>query len=496
MGALSESQQRIKNFGIEEAQQQGVDQDIVLATLQAETSFSNILGDSGNALGPGQVWVKWHNDDFIYIANRMRLQWPGGTDKWPANKEERQNFVLGNDRFATAVAVRVIGQIWASARKDFRRFSLAYVGPKIPDSDYQRRYNIWLEYQGTNSLSVNMSPDADTSETGSDDNQEIVNGVDFPPTNFGVVAGSEKTGDVLYGRRYRVLVTSPEGVALDVSRLRCTFRVRKTINQAPNFSEITIYNLNAITENVIIQSGNRVVIEAGYEGNQYGVIFDGDIVQTIRDKEDAVTYRLTLYALDGDRGYNQGFINLSVTKGQSQREIVGNITKSSTVSTPVNNISDGLSPQKLIRGKVMFGMMKDYMRQLAKSNDATFYIEDGRVNIVRMDDLPVGEVVKLGPDSGLIGVPQQADLGISFRCLLNPSIKIAEIVQIDSSLIRAQVFQLGQVQRALDADGLYRVISVDFIGDTRGDDWYTEATTVSQAGGIPNMMFTSGASPF
>ncbi|SFE43312.1 hypothetical protein SAMN04487969_102494 [Paenibacillus algorifonticola] len=493
MAGLSQEQQNIKNIGVSEAQLQGVDLNIVLATLEAETSFRNILGDSGNALGPGQVWSKWHNADFIYIANRMRLN-------WPTTLEDRQKFVLSNNQFATAVAVRVIGKIWNSARKDFRRFSLAYVGPKIPDSDYNRRYNIWLKYQGTGSLEVNASPGAgDVSltlgNTLNAGNQEI-NSIDFPPTNFGVVAGSERTGNVLYGRRYRVLVSSPSGVALDVSQLRCTFRIKKTINQSPNFSEIVIYNLNAATENAIIQEGNRVIIEAGYEGNQYGLLFDGDVVQTIRDKEDSVTYRLTLYALDGDRGYNQGFINFSLTKGQSQREVVESVVKNSTVSTQLNSISDDLSKQKLTRGKVMFGMMKDYLRQLSQTSEASFYLEDGKVNIVKMSDLPEGEVISLTPDSGLIGTPQQADLGITFRCLLNPSIKISGMVHLDSSLIRAQVFQLGQVQRSLDGDGLYRVISVDHIGDTRGDDFFTEATTVSQAGGIPNLMTSPGANPF
>lgn len=495
MANLTQEQQNIKALAVSEAELQGVDLDIVLATIEAETNFRNVLGDGGDSLGPGQVQPKWHNADYIYIANRMRLQWPGGEEKWPAYKEQRQTFALSNDRFAVAVAVRVIGKNWTASRKNFRSFSKIYVGPKIPDSDYNRRYNIWLKYQGTGSAQVNASPGISTVAPVQVSNHEI-NSIDFPPTNYGIVAGSEKTGNVLYGRRYRVLVSSPNGVALDVSQLRCTFRIRKTINQTPNFSEVTIYNLNATTENAIIQEGNRVIIEAGYEGNQYGVIFDGDVVQAIRDKEDAVTYRLTLYALDGDRGYNMGFVNFSMIRGQSQRDVIENVVGNSSVATKLNSISDDLSPSKLTRGKVMFGMMKDYLRQLAQTNDATFYLEDGRVNIVRMSDPPAGEVVKLTPDSGLIGVPQQADLGVTFKCLLHPGIKISGMVQIDSSLIRAQTFQLGQVQRPLDAAGLYRVVSVEFIGDTRGDDWFTEATTVSQAGGIPNMMFSNSANPF
>jgi hypothetical protein len=468
-----------------EAQYQLCDSNIVLATVDAETGGNNILGDYGNALGFGQVWPSQWPSAFQYAANRFRLDLPD-------TLEGKQQLTLSNDAFSMAVAVYVIKSVWGSTGKDFRQFTLHYVGPAIPDADYQRRYNIWLKYQSGGGQ-------ADTTGTSGGASSPIGSqfSVNIPSSNYGIVADSQQFGNILYGRRYRVIVSNPNGTALDVSQLRCSFKIQKTIMQQPNFSSVTIYNLAPDTENSIIQEGNRIVIEAGYEGEQYGLIFDGDIVQPIRDKEDGVTYRLTLYSLDGDRMMNQGFVGFSLLKGQTARSAIENVVSQVKIPTQLGSISDSLSDTKLSRGKVVFGLAKDYLRQLAQSQDATFYVEDGRVNIIRAADLPEGEILDLSPSSGLIGVPAQSEYGVSFKCLLNPHIKINSLVHIDNSLIRAQQFQLGQVIRNLDNDGIYRVISVTHSGDTRGDDWYTECQTVSQAGGaIPGMISTVTANPF
>ncbi|NHN33549.1 phage protein [Paenibacillus agricola] len=488
-----------QNLAKAEAQYQGCDLNIVLATVEAETNFVNKNGDltdtGYNALGYGQVWPRWHMDAFQYAANRFRVE-------LPESLEGKRVLVLGNDAFSMAVAVFVIKKTWNGAGKDFRKFSEYYVGERIPDSDYQRRYKIWLKYQGDNKTGAYSGSNAPSkTPTTTVPNRPTAEGTRvqepiIPETNFGVVANSQALGGILYGRRYRIIVSGPDGTALDVSQLRCTFRIQKTALQPPNFCEIVLYNLEPNTENAIIKEGNRIIVEAGYEGDQYGVIFDGDIIQPIRDKEDAVTYRLTLVSLDGDRFMNQGFVGFSVLKGQSSRALIEKIASEAKVPVQLGSISDGFDKTELSRGKVVFGLAKDYLRQLAQTQDATFYMEDGKVNIVKVTDPPVGEIIELSPTSGLIGQPVQNDQGITFKCLLNPRIKIFQFVRIDNSLIRAQTFQTGQIIRNLDAEGLYRVIGITYTGDTRGDAWECECETVSQAGILPGMVSAVTANPW
>ena len=124
--------------------------------------------------------------------------------------------------------------------------------------------------------------------------------------------------------------------------------------------------------------------------------------------------------------------------------------------------------------------------------------DDGKVNIVRANDLPKDTIVELSPKSGLIGTPTQVEYGISFKSLLNPRLKLNTFVHIDNSLVREKQYMpnfvnpqaaqgTAQIIRSLDNDGIYRIIRVTHSGDTRGDAWYTECETISQVGLIPTM---------
>lgn len=303
--------------------------------------------------------------------------------------------------------------------------------------------------------------------------------------------------DVLYGRKYRVLVSNINNEALDVSNLRCTFRIEKVAMQTANYAEVSIYNLSAGTEAEIIKEGDRVIVEAGYQGvittdangnlieatpKQYGVIFDGLVIQALRDKEDNVNYKLTLVCMDGDSFLANNIIKLSVGGGQNQRQIVETIVSKAETPTETARITPDLSTQTLPRGKVFFGTPKQYLNKIASDNNANFWVDDGAVYITKSTDIPAGEALVLTPQTGLLGVPQQNQDGIECKCLLNPNIKLMTMIKIDNSMIRQLKQQVGQYPALLDADGQYQVYKVSYVGDTRGDDWQTEIVGIGRNG--------------
>jgi hypothetical protein len=310
--------------------------------------------------------------------------------------------------------------------------------------------------------------------------------------------------DFLYGRKYRVLVSKIDNTALDVSNLRCTFRIEKVARQTANYAEICIYNLSAGTEAEIIKDGDRVIVEAGYQGiftvnangdtteavaKQYGVVFDGLVIQALRDKEDNVNYKLTLICMDGDSFLANNIIKMSVGGGQNQRQLVEAIVSRAETPTETARISPNLSTQNLPRGKVFFGTPKQYLNDVAKDNNASFWVDDGLVYIVKATDVPVGEALVISPQTGLIGVPQQTQDGASFKCLLNPNIKLMSLVQINNSIIRQLKQQVGQYPTLLDADGQYQVYKLTTVGDTRGNDWYSEIEGIGRNGkNAPSML--------
>jgi cell wall-associated NlpC family hydrolase len=297
----------------------------------------------------------------------------------------------------------------------------------------------------TQSANTYFSQFTGTMPTGSlassNSNSDVLN---IEATNYEVVKNSEKIKDYLFGRKYRIVVIDSSGNGIDVSELHCTFKIVKTIQMQPNTSEIVIYNLTAKTENAIMMTGVRVTVEAGYEGSQqFGLIFDGDILQTIRERESGNTFKLTIIALDSDRAINFDIANYSLARGQTARDIVDHIANKAENPVDIGNISDKLQGQKLTRGKVMFGKTSDYIRQIAKSYDLQYYMDNGELNLIHLDDLPKDEIFELSPSSGLIGTPQQTDFGINGQCLLNPMIKLNTLIHVNNNLVRAKQIQIN-----------------------------------------------------
>ena len=292
--------------------------------------------------------------------------------------------------------------------------------------------------------------------------------------------------DWLYGRNYRVLVSLDDGTAFDVSEVRCTFDIPKTQFRQGDKATVTLYNLSPDTENKIIQSGQKVIIEAGYNGSFYGVIFAGYLIQPIRSKENGVDYKLTLICRTTDRFLTYGLINTTLVANQNSRDAIVCVASKATYPVEIGSIAD--TRIQYPRGKVMFGKSSDYLDNLAKTSNATFYTEDGKVNVVQAVAIPSDEIFDLGPKTGLIGSPSQNETGIEFSCLLNPLITLNSLVRIDNEKIAGYEWTQGTAIRGLDTQGIYRIISVTYSGDTRGSVWQCKCKALTQAGTLPSFL--------
>jgi hypothetical protein len=130
----------------------GVDPRLLKATVEAETSGKNVLGDSGRAFGFGQVWIKWHHAKLLEAANAISFTLPSWARNRPKDEAEEQPFkalILGNDRLSMALAALAVKGFWSSASGDWVRFTKGYVGPSIPDHDLERRRKIWQKWSGS-----------------------------------------------------------------------------------------------------------------------------------------------------------------------------------------------------------------------------------------------------------------------------------------------------------------------------------------------------------
>ncbi len=250
----------------------------------------------------------------------------------------------------------------------------------------------------------------------------------------------------------------------------------------PNRSNIQIYNLAPATQNFILSDAKRIIIEAGYENSeQYGLIFDGDIVKAVRRAAQSIDKVTEVIAQDGDMFLNSGFISVSYSAGQTTESVLTQMQGVADEDMTMGSISSDLKGTKLARGKAMFGQPKDYASMLAKSEGALFYVNDRKINLVKPGDLPEGKIVDLSPSSGLIGTPEQNDSSIKAKCLLNPLLNVNKLVHISNEFVQ----ETNRIGKASLSSGVYKIIKLTHSGDTHGNNWYTDFEAVAQPGTVP-----------
>lgn len=302
------------------------------------------------------------------------------------------------------------------------------------------------------------------------------------------------------------LIVFEGSTAMDLSAFRVRFRIRNADEEAPNNAAIRVYNLAPDTVRRIRGEFSQVVLNAGYEFGNYGVVFQGTIKQFHIGKENATDTFLDILASDGDIQYNQGIVNKTLAAGSTPADEIAAIT--SAMSAKADTTALLTDPQHIpsIRGSVMFGMAKARMRNVATWLDASWSIQNGKVVVLPYTGYSPGEVVQINVGTGLIGVPEQTDEGIKLRCLLNSRLRIGGRVQLNNSEVLQLVaqdknapFNMPYDQWAgiqflapLSPDGVYRAYVVEHNGDTRGPEWYSELTCLAVKPSAPPSKAVAG----
>jgi len=307
-----------------------------------------------------------------------------------------------------------------------------------------------------------------------------------------------------YLRRLSLVVARPNGTGLELGGLRVVFTVRRGDIQTPNSLDARIYNLNDDTVNSITTEFTQVVLKASYGDDPPKQIFYGVIKQVRLGREDQKNNYLDITAAVADAPYNFSIAAFTMAKGSTQegsvQALIATMARaaisSPTSSTGGQAITQGyipdLSTNQRVRAKVHFGLCRDEMRNLAANADCKWSIQDNagsaEVTLIPQTSFIPGEAVLISPFTGLIGVPEQTQNGLSMRVLLNPAIKIGQLVKLDFSNVNEFRYGLDKEgartaltldlwkTTALNKSGLYYVMRADHYGDTRGNPWYTDLT--------------------
>ena len=279
--------------------------------------------------------------------------------------------------------------------------------------------------------------------------------------------------------------------SIDVSELRIRFKVNQNTLQRPNSAEITITNLSNETANKIQKEGKLVTLTAGYEGASK-LLFKGDIIQKRKGRENPVDTYLTILATSGDKAYNFAVVNKSLAAGHTFRDQVNAAFEPMKEhGITLGHIGD-LGSKIMPRGRTMFGMARDFLRDIAFSTNTAWSIQNNKLQLLENQKTLPGDAVVLNSNTGMVGMPVQTINGIIVRCLLNPEIHPGTRVQINQSSIQQAAFSpnyTAEVQNSMlpsiAEDGFYKALVVDHMGDTRGNPWYTDIVCIRADGQGP-----------
>lgn len=323
------------------------------------------------------------------------------------------------------------------------------------------------------------------------------------------------TGDQQWLRACSLIVADQTGNGIELAGdgqniLRIRFTVNYKTVQSPanmvariyNLSPNTIQNIKALASkdpptdlHLPSPTSAHVVLKAGYQEN-IGTLFRGQVFQLRAGKESNVDSYLDIFAADGAFAYDWAALNKTFAAGYKEEDVwlaAGASMNPWQVATgPAPPLASNPSP----RGKVLFGMTRSILRDHAASNNYTFNILDGQLQAAPMYQARAGEqAVAINSDTGMIGVPEQTEEGITVTTLLNSQLRWGSKVQINETDIsrflinnpdlNAPYAGTGLIHNnavlvpPLNVDGIYVVVQVVHIGDTRGNEWFSNLVCVT-----------------
>ena len=289
-----------------------------------------------------------------------------------------------------------------------------------------------------------------------------------------------------YLRRAKLLVGGSDqagadpAAGLDLSEMRIAFEVENgAVGGMLKHARITVFNLKEETANTIQQEFTRVELSAGY-GDDLALIFQGSICIVRHGNLNATDTFLEIVAQDADSAYNFATSNRTLASGWTPDQLHSALLQDMQPFGVSAGYKPAFSGESAFRGKVCYGMTRDFLSTLANQQGCDWNIEDGKLNFIPQTGVLPGEAFVLTTASGLIGTPSQTTGGIEIRCLLNPRIRAGGQVKIvNASLATTNLRTVplgqdpGQVVAGTDSDGVYKALVVRHEGDTRGQQWYT-----------------------
>lgn len=253
-----------------------------------------------------------------------------------------------------------------------------------------------------------------------------------------------------------------ETVGVEITNLKIEFEIQRDQSKHPNTCNIKITNLSKQTRGEFEQLPLTVNLEAGHDGvNRLMYVGDVRFAMSEQKGQDWVTL---LELGDGGRIHAHARINRSYRAKTTVKQVLRDALNSIGQSLPKNieNASDLDDPY--LSGYSAHGPLRDELTRLLAPYGYNWSFQNGLVQILKDEETNNFEF-PINEGTGMIGTPE---FGSPPKSKKKPHMKVKMLLYPEltpGSRVRIQSTTLN---------GLFKINKVRHVGDTHGNDWYTE----------------------
>ena len=280
-----------------------------------------------------------------------------------------------------------------------------------------------------------------------------------------------------FDRQYRMSAGPPGSVGFEIGgtspyALHISFSVQKQELESSNTAKVQVWNLNKQNLATLEAENCFLLLKAGY-GNTLPVILSGTVshTSTRKDGSDMLT---EIAVVDGLMEVRDTWVSMSYAGLVNTKKILDDtaaqmgLTVTYSYNATFADIPNGFS---------FVGQAKNALSKACAVSGLEWSIQNGVLQIKKPGDVMNREVYVIGPETGLIEIPERVQIsssddagtpqmGYDLVYLLNGAIGVGDYVQVQSKYLT----------------GFFRVYSLEIDGDNLSGAWQCKARVLEVTG--------------
>jgi hypothetical protein len=243
------------------------------------------------------------------------------------------------------------------------------------------------------------------------------------------------------------------GNTKSIEGLATTVEVEKNGLPEKNTAKVAISNLKMsdmekmtfLAFRPLQKRKNKIVIEAGVQGQELGMVFKGDIISAFPDFNSAPDVPFQIEAMAAGWSYQIAESPTSIQGEEDVAKLMEQFAKQAGFSFVNNNVS------ATVQNTTFTGSPVQKAQQLAHEVNIELLIDDENFTIQNWGE-PRGDAVLLGANSGLIGYPTFTQDGVEGRSFYNPKLRLGGQIKLQSIVPKANGYwKLTKLSHSLSA---------------------------------------------